>query len=82
MVTLQRKDLKAYLITHHKNLDLGVIDEFQVRMNADTTMNLVRIDINGIRGIVTNSVELAQEQYKHWSCEWVFISDHRVKMKK
>lgn len=79
MIKLKRKEVIEYISKIRPEFSEELLIKFIAELE-NSAINLVRVDLNGIRGIITNKVSFAMNKYKHWNCEWIYIEDHNIKM--
>lgn len=68
---MEEKELREYLLGL-KRYDIDtVVDGILDKIKENSSINLLRLRINGIDGIVTNNFKHAKKKYKNWNCIWV-----------
>jgi len=78
IISLERNEVEAF-IRKNKNYHEDVLVALRDHLK-NPHINLLRLDLNGVRCITTNKISHALELFKHWNCEWLYITDHRIKM--
>ena len=63
MIKLKRKEVIEYISKIRPEFSEELLIKFIAELE-NSAINLVRVDLNGIRGIITNKVSFAMNKYK------------------